>query len=169
MARWAESEKPWERQPGESAQAYEAFHAYLKMGSDRSLRKVAQQLGKSNALISRWSSTWSWQNRVKDYIAEQNRKELEEQQEAIKKMRKRQAQTAVVLQKKAYSALDKLDITKLEPRDILRFITEGAKLEREANAAAAADFEAVNGDKTTHSIADEIIDAYESRKRGEKE
>ena len=47
----------WERQPGESAQAYEAFAIYRDMGSNRSLRVVAEQLSKSDTLIKRWS-TW---------------------------------------------------------------------------------------------------------------
>jgi len=41
----------WERQPGESAQAYEAFAIYRDMGSNRSLRVVAEQLSKSDTLI----------------------------------------------------------------------------------------------------------------------
>lgn len=37
--------KPWERQEGESAKAFEAFTIYAGLGADRSLRAVAQQLG----------------------------------------------------------------------------------------------------------------------------
>ena len=41
----------WERQKGESAQAYEAFVLYRDLGAERSHVKVAQQLGKSLSLI----------------------------------------------------------------------------------------------------------------------
>src|SRR5215211_3673678 len=55
----------WEQQPGESARAYEAFALYRDMGPDRSLAKVAQMLGKSKTLLSRWSSEHAWVDRVK--------------------------------------------------------------------------------------------------------
>ena len=37
------TEQPWERQKGESAQAFEAFSLYLEMGGSRSLRAVSQE------------------------------------------------------------------------------------------------------------------------------
>lgn len=128
MAKWSKSEKSWERQPEESAQAYEAFSLYLKMGAERSLRKVEQELNKSHALIGRWSSTWSWQKRSRDYDAELRRIEFAEAQKGIKKMQQRQIQTAMLLQKKAVEALDNLRFDALTPKDILSFISEGAKL-----------------------------------------
>ena len=39
--------KPWERQERESDKAFAAFRVYLEMGPKRSLRAVAQKLGKS--------------------------------------------------------------------------------------------------------------------------
>ena len=36
----------WERQEGETAQAFQAFAAYRDMGAERSLAKVAQKVGK---------------------------------------------------------------------------------------------------------------------------
>lgn len=131
MAKWSKSEKPWERQPKESAQAFEAFDLYCKMGADRSLRKVERQLNKSHALIGRWSSIWNWQERSRDYDNELKRQEIEEQRRSVKKMQERQIQTAMLMQKKAVQALDKLQIDDLTPKDILRFISEGAKLERQ--------------------------------------
>ncbi len=164
MAKWNKAEKSWERQEKESSQAFEAFDLYLKMGEDRSLRKVAQELGKSNTLISRWSSAWSWQARVRDYDNEIKRVEFAELQKQAKAMRKRQAQTAMLLQKKAVQALDKLDISELAPKDILSFISKGAQLEREVLAESEGILAHESGaDNVTSSLADTITEAYRKR------
>lgn len=163
MAKWGKSEKPWERQPGESPQAYEAFDTYLKMGVDRSCRKVAQELSKSDTIIKRWSSTWSWQERCRAYDNELKRKELVQAQKAVKQMQDRQIQTAMLLQKKAVQALDRLDITELTPQEILRFISEGAKLEA-VNRAASTQQAVEAGEKKAASLADTITAAYQRRK-----
>jgi len=55
----------WERQENESARAYEGFCAYRDMGPSRSLAKVGRLLGKSRALIERWSAEHEWVDRVK--------------------------------------------------------------------------------------------------------
>lgn len=164
MAKWSRSEKPWERQQGESAQAFEAFDLYCKMGVDRSVRKVAQELSKSETLIKRWSSRWEWQKRCREYDNELKRQELAEQKSAMRKMQQRQIQTAMLMQKKAVEALDKLTWEDLAPKDILRFISEGAKLERatrlESTATSARD---AGADGQTSSLADVIISAYQKR------
>lgn len=51
---------PWNRQPGETSKAYEAFSIYRDLGSERSTRRVAEQLSKSEALINRWSGKYDW-------------------------------------------------------------------------------------------------------------
>ena len=64
----------WERQQNETAPAFAAFVAYRDMGIGiRSTAKVAQKLGKSLALIHRWSSRWSWVSRVQVYDQELDR------------------------------------------------------------------------------------------------
>ena len=80
MAKWSKSEKPWERQQGESAQAFEAFSAYLELGPDRSIRAVGQKLDKSRQQIGKWSSRWRWQERIRAYDNELLRQEFETEQ-----------------------------------------------------------------------------------------
>ena len=168
MAKWSKSEKSWERQPRESVQAFEAFDLYCKMGADRSLRRVARELSKSDTLIKRWSSAWSWQKRSRDYDNELKRHEVEEQKKNLKKMQQRQIQTAMLLQKKAVEALDKLQFDDLAPKDILRFISEGAKLERETRREstniAEGEMGAAGGGG---SLADVVVSAYRRRKEDE--
>ena len=48
--------RAWERLENESSRAFEAFSAYRDLGPQRSLAKVAETLGKSKALMERWSA-----------------------------------------------------------------------------------------------------------------
>lgn len=57
-----EENRPWQRRPTESIQAYDAFRVYMKV---RTLEKTCKELGKSWQLISRWSSQHDWVERVK--------------------------------------------------------------------------------------------------------
>lgn len=164
MAKWSKSEKSWERQPGESAKAYEAFEIYLRMGAERSCRKVARQLSKSDTIIRRWSSAWGWQRRIRDYDAELARTKFEEAKKGIQEMQERQIQLAVLLQKKAFDALKKLDILKLTPQEILRFISEGAKLEAANRTAHTQQTEKAQDGGTGGGFAEDIILAINSRK-----
>lgn len=54
---------PWDRQPGETSKAYAAFCVYRDLGSERSTRKTAEHLSKSEALIHGWSARWGWPER----------------------------------------------------------------------------------------------------------
>lgn len=56
--------KPWERQKGESRQAFEAFARYRDLGSERSIIRVAESLGKHRTVIGEWSVKWRWQIRI---------------------------------------------------------------------------------------------------------
>lgn len=166
MAKWSKSERSWERQPKESAQAYEAFNLYLKMGTERSCRKVARELSKSDTIIRRWSSAWSWQKRVRDYDTELARIEFAEAKKAAKEMRDRQINLSVLLQKKAFDALKKLDISELTPQEILRFISEGAKLEAANRATETQQTATAAGEgQQVASLADTIISAHQKRRK----
>lgn len=69
--------EPWERQPGESAPAFEAFACYRDMGSTRSTANVGQEFGKSKRLMDRWCARWAWVARAEAWDADLDRRERE--------------------------------------------------------------------------------------------
>ncbi len=159
MAKNAKSENSWERLPGESAKAFEAFDLYCKLGEERSIRKVAQKLNKSTQLLGRWSSQWDWVNRSRDYDNEIKREEIREQKKAYKAMQQRQTAIAVKMQKVALEALKKLSTEDMKPKDIREFIKTATDLER-LNCTFE---EEIYNTNTAASLADEIVAAYLKR------
>lgn len=120
MPKW--TDKPWERQKGESGKAYEAFAAYRDMGPERSITKVSQSLNKTRALIGRWSSQWNWTERARAY---DNELEKEARAKAVKDrkaMTDRHIGIAMQLQKKALEALGSLSVEDMSPKDIKEYI-----------------------------------------------
>lgn len=66
--------EPWERQPDETAKAYDAFNHYLDQPpATRTCRAVAVALGKSRKLITNWSAKHGWVERAAAWDAEQAR------------------------------------------------------------------------------------------------
>lgn len=109
----------WERQPGESAQAYEAFAIYRDMGSNRSLRVVAEQLSKSDTLIKRWSREKKWGERCRAYDNHLDDVARQEALRKYKKMRTRHIGIALQLQEKALAELKNLPDGSMTPKDII--------------------------------------------------
>ena len=85
----------WDRQPGESPQAFSAFALYRDMGVSRSSAKVGQEFGKSKRLMDRWSSRWGWVRRVDQWDAIQDQQHREEQEEERREMLRRHANIGV--------------------------------------------------------------------------
>lgn len=160
MARW--TDKPWERQKGESAPAYEAFVAYRDMGAERSLQAVAQKLSKSKQLMSRWSRAWNWQERIRAW---DNELEKEARAKAVKDRRamaERHIGIAMQLQKKALEALAGLEVEDMSPKDIKEYIKMATDLER-LNRTLEEESKAAKGDGPAQ-LADAIEAAWEKRK-----
>lgn len=155
-----ETNKPWERQKGESAQAFEAFTTYRDMGPERSQQAVSRKLAKSRQIISRWSSQWNWLERVRAY---ENELEKEARARAVKdckEMTDRHINIAMQLQEKALEALGALSVDKMSPKDIKEYIKMATDLERLNRTFE----EQSNDGKTVSSLAEAIITAYEKRK-----
>lgn len=128
--RW--SEKPWERQDGESGKAYEAFAAYRDMGTGRTVSGAARQLRKSRTLLDRWNRQWKWDERVRAYDKELERAAHEEALQAVREMSRRHIDMAVQMQNKALEALSSLEPDAMRPKDIVAMAHEGVKIERNA-------------------------------------
>jgi hypothetical protein len=87
----------FEQQAKESAKAFAAFSLYLSLGSERSLGAVAQKVTKSSRLLKRWSSRWSWCERVRAYdenlaAIEQQATEAMATERAEERLKRQQAQ-----------------------------------------------------------------------------
>ena len=85
---------PAQRQPKETAVAFEAFRHYLEAGPARSTAKVARALGKSKTLIDRWSSRNRWVERVREFEAEAIAAVDVAHMDAIARRSRRQAEIA---------------------------------------------------------------------------
>ena len=160
MPKW--TDKPWERQKGESAQAYEAFVTYRDMGAERSVTRVSQSLNKSRGLIGRWSSQWNWTERVRAY---DNELEKEARAKAVKDrkaMTERHIGIAMQVQKKALEALASLSVEDMSPKDVKEYIKMATDLER-LNRTLEEESSKGRDDSST-SLADAVIAAYQKRK-----
>lgn len=127
---------PWERQHKEGAKAFSAFIAYRDLSAtERSLRRaVLRQYGEFTSSRIRqfqhWSAKFKWVSRAlawDQYVDERAREDLIEQ---VKKARTRHVQVSQAIQAKALSRLKEMDAMELAPHILLRFLTEGIRLER---------------------------------------
>lgn len=130
MAKRNASPEPWERQPGETPRAYEAFTKYRDLGPGRSIAKAARLEGKAKVTWERWSRVNNWVERVAAWDIEQDRISRQAQLDDIKKMRKRHADLASAMLVKAAQALKRIPADEIKPSDISRMVDTASKLER---------------------------------------
>jgi len=101
--------EPWEQQANETATAFAAFVIYRDLGLGiRSIGKVCQELGKSTALIHRWSSRWNWVNRCRVYDQELDRLIRERHLSELYAARDRHALLAREVQEKVLERLENM-------------------------------------------------------------
>lgn len=160
MEKW--TDKPWERQKGESEKAFEAFAAYRDMGSERTISAVVKKLEKSRTLIDRWKERWDWQERVRAYDNELEKEARAKAVKGRKDMTERHIKIAMQVQKKALEALASLSVEDMSPKDVKEYIKMATDLERinrmfeEQSSKGASD--------APTQLADTIVAAYQKRK-----
>lgn len=138
---------PWERQPGESDQAWEAFTIYRDMPlGEASHRQVAAQLGKAPQLMHRWSSRWEWVERRQTWEAEQDRRRAEAMSNEQVEMARRHATNAAAymrslltpaeeLIKRIRSNNGSLDLGGLSNRELVQLTVASARVFPQVMAA----------------------------------
>jgi hypothetical protein len=126
----------WERQAGESEEAFDAFQRYRELPpGQRSVVKVGQLCGKNPSLISRWSSRHHWLQRVGAFDAWVDQARVSAQLEALREMWKRQTSMALLGQQQALAWLQQIDPARLRDEVGVRLFIEAARLERLARTA----------------------------------
>lgn len=158
----SKSEKPWERQQGESDKAYEAFSVYRDLqGSARTFTAVAEKLQKSGTLIRRWKAKFSWESRALAYDNYLQAAAAAEAQKQKQKMTERHIQIAEQLQYKALEALKNLKPDQMSPKDIKEFLKMATDLEAACRSTKLNEASPANSGQS--SLADIITAAYAKR------
>ncbi|WP_307972907.1 hypothetical protein [uncultured Dialister sp.] len=128
----AKTAASWIQQPGETAKQFEAFQEYYTMpAGERSLAKVGKRLGKSTALMERWSSKNHWVERARNHDKELARMAYEEEARKVKAMAARHAKLGLALQNKGIMALNDVKKEEIDLKSILLYIRQGVALERQ--------------------------------------
>lgn len=121
--------QPWERQKGEPSRAFRAFARYRDM-ERRSLRRLAEEMGVSLRLVSRWSRQHHWVERCAAWDAEVDRLAREEQVKAIAEMKRRHDEAGMAMIRAALERLATMDREQIDASAVVRLLAEGVKIER---------------------------------------
>jgi hypothetical protein len=119
--------QPWERQPGETEVAFQAFLLYRDTEGKRSAHKVAAQSHKDPSLMRRWKARWDWLGRAAAWDAELDREYRAEVLRERAKIGRRHAQTYGAMQQIAAQAFQTIaqNAAGMSPRDALEYSIKG--------------------------------------------
>lgn len=123
---------PWDRQYGESLEAYKAFAMFMDAGVSRNFHNVVVRLNKTQEQVESWSIDFAWRKRVKLYDIEQERLRLLHHRNELDRMCDRHAKIARAMSKKLTERLDSVDISELAPKDIAQWFKSIVEVERHA-------------------------------------
>lgn len=142
----------WERQPTESAQAFEAFAMYRDMGVNRSIRKAAQNLNKAVTTLAEWSSKHEWVKRAAAWDAEQDRIARNEMLAEMASTRKRQRRQAQRMQERGMELLESISIGDAKLSEVVSLLKAGMEQERIAIGDVGEVIEERNGNDAVSPV-----------------
>lgn len=117
--------EPWEKRPGETGRAHEAFRAYRDAGPTRTLAAVTDAHGST---VQRWATRHDWRERAEAWDAELHRVEDARRLDAIRTMDDVHQRAARAMIQTALRSL--ADVGQLTPHQAARFLDLGTRLER---------------------------------------
>jgi hypothetical protein len=125
----------WERQPGETAKAYDQFCTYRDLGRGRTLAKVAEILARNTSWIRTVAAQRDWVRRASAWDREQDQVFSMSLVDRRRVMAERHASLASAFLNKVVQRLTTLEVNKLTPADTVRWLEVATKLERQALGA----------------------------------
>lgn len=140
----ADDRDPWDKQPGERSTPYYYFSLYRDMlPHERSIRKVAAIVGRSEGVLTRASWRYRWMTRVEAWDASLDADRREAARQAVIDMEARHAQMAALILSKVAQRLvgdpagniQAIDVNRLSASDIARLAEVATKVERIARGA----------------------------------
>ncbi len=123
--------KTYDRQPGESSVAFDAFCIYRDSGVERRIHKVAQECMKNSSLLRRWSSAHEWRRRAQAFDDDVQKQRRAQHLKDIAEADARHRQLARVCQRKIVERLQTLKPEELSPSDVMRWMDVTIRLERD--------------------------------------
>lgn len=136
----------WEQLDNEDPRRFEAFLVYREMGLSRSLKKVANVIGRSRSWTERSASANEWLLRARAYDREVDRIRLAANAEAQVEMILRHARLGQEVVALAHDALKRLDVDSLKASDVVRLLELGVKTERLSRGAPTEHMAHSDGD-----------------------
>lgn len=162
-----EPRKPHRKPKEESSKAKLFCDAYLSLGVERSLAKLALAGVDDMTVPKRWIEDWSrwygWVARAEAYDKEQLERKRTERQKQIDEMNKRHIRLAIKQQENAIAAIEKLKNSKKGLGSIaaVNLLKLAIDIERLANDAATEQI-ALTGNKNADPV-DVIVETFWGR------
>ena len=152
--------QPWDRQPGESPQAWAGFQIYRDMGpAERSHAKVASEMGRRRNSINKWSRKYQWVDRVTVWDKHCDQIKQEKQRKEIEEMAERHARIAVLAQTKVLQGLQALQPNAISASAIVSMFDVAVKVERLARGFPTQSTEISGPDRGPIPIEERRLDS----------
>lgn len=122
----------WDQQIGESDVQHSRYMQYQLMGRARSVRAVAEDIGKSPSYLHNIAHRYRWRERAHAWDAEQDRQFLDKLTEERKRMVDEHLKLSRSMLAKVAARLKDLDPEDLTPGDLSRWAQVLTQIQRQA-------------------------------------